>query len=115
MVRFRRISGVFGSLPLCGLAAVLAVVPSHAGRAQQAVDGLAIARQWCASCHVVEPGGTGSDAARPFEDVANDPNFTTDGLRAWLSDPHPPMPGLDLSNEEIDALSAYIVSLRRPE
>jgi len=100
---------------LCGLAAILAVVPRHAAMAQQSADGLAIARQWCASCHIVEPGGVGSDAARPFAEVANDPNFTMDGLRAWLSDPHPPMPSLTLTNEEIDALMAYIASLRQPD
>jgi len=98
------------------LGVVLAVaVPSHAVRAQQAADGLAIARQWCTGCHIVEPGGKGSDAARPFAEVANDPNFTKNGLRAWLADPHPPMPGLTLSNEEIDALMAYIASLRRDQ
>ena len=95
--------------------AVAVAVPTQAVRAQQAADGLAIARQWCAGCHIVEPGGKGSDAARPFAEVANDPNFTKDGLRAWLADPHPPMPGLSLSNAEIDALMAYITSLRRKE
>ena len=97
---------------LCGLFGVLAVGQPTLALAQQASDGLTIARRWCASCHIVEPGGKGSDAARPFAQVANDPDFTLDGLRAWLSDPHPPMPSLTLSNEEIDALTAYIVSLR---
>lgn len=112
MSRFHRTSRRLRLGALGAVAGILIAASASAAPAQQAVDGLAIARQWCASCHIVEPGGKGSDAARPFAQVANDPDFTMDGLRAWLSDPHPPMPSLTLSNEEIDALTAYIVSLR---
>ena len=75
-------------------------------------EGLRLARQWCTSCHIVAPNTGGSDAAPPFETIANDPMVTEGGLRAWLADPHPPMPKFDLTRIEIDAIIAYIKSLK---
>ncbi|MCI0431907.1 MAG: cytochrome c, partial [Rhodospirillales bacterium] len=98
-----------------GLAA-LAVAGSlcDVASAQERVElGQTIARNWCSGCHVVEPGGTsGSDVAPPFPVVAQHPSLTADQLRAWLAHPHPPMPNLNLTREEIEALVAYILSLR---
>jgi mono/diheme cytochrome c family protein len=96
------------------VAALVVLIAGHAAPATPAdpAEGRRLARQWCTSCHIVAPGTSGSDAARPFESVAKDPNFTEDGLRAWLADPHPPMPNLNLSRAEIDAIVAYIESLR---
>jgi hypothetical protein len=34
-------------------------------------------------------------------------------LRAWLADPHPPMPGLDLANQQEDDIIAYLMSLKK--
>jgi mono/diheme cytochrome c family protein len=76
-------------------------------------EGLRLARQWCTSCHIVAPGSGGSDAAPPFQAVANNPGVTEGGLRAWLADPHPPMPRFDLTRAETDAIIAYIKSLKR--
>ncbi len=81
-------------------------------RAADPQEGYRLASQWCTTCHVVAPDQAGSDAARPFDSIANDPNFTEDGIRAWLVDPHPPMPNPNLSTAEIDALIAYLKSLR---
>jgi mono/diheme cytochrome c family protein len=79
----------------------------------RAAKGHALAKQWCSSCHIVEPGTTSaSDVAPPFPKVAQDKRLTPDKLRAWLRNPHPPMPNLSLSREEIENLVAYIGSLR---
>jgi mono/diheme cytochrome c family protein len=97
------------------LAAVLAASagPSAALAQERVEQGHEIARTWCAGCHVVEPGGAaGSDAAPPLPVVAQDPSLSPDRLRAWLADPHPPMPNLSLTRDEIEALVAYIGSLR---
>jgi mono/diheme cytochrome c family protein len=61
----------------------------------------------------VAPSTGGSDAAPPFESIANNPLVTEEGLRAWLADPHPPMPKFDLTRTEIDDIIAYIKSLKR--
>lgn len=87
----------------------LGVAPAAAA---DPAEGLRLALQWCTSCHIVAPGAGGSDAAPPFEVIANDPNVTEGGLRAWLADPHPPMPKFDLTRVEIDAVIAYIESLK---
>jgi mono/diheme cytochrome c family protein len=82
--------------------------------AADSANGLRLSRQWCASCHLVEPGGVARDAAPPFAEVANDPATTPARLRAWLADPHPPMPGLDLANQQEDDIIAYLMSLKKP-
>jgi mono/diheme cytochrome c family protein len=75
-------------------------------------NGLKLARQWCTSCHVVEPAGRGGDAGPPFAQIANKPDRTPQTLRAWLYNPHPPMPNLGLSGREVDDIAVYIDSLQ---
>lgn len=96
---------------------VLAALVGLGGTAQaqmpDPVDGQRLAALWCASCHRVGAEPTGSDAARAFAAIARDPNFTEDGVRAWLAAPHPPMPDLSLTRQEIEAIVAYLRALRR--
>jgi cytochrome c len=91
------------------VAGLLTALPAEAFEAE---TGQALARQWCASCHQVEPDGATSDAAPGFQMIADDPARTPDRLRTWLTDPHPPMPKLPLTRQEIDAILAYLDSLR---
>ena len=96
--------------------ALAALGVAFAGTGAHAADadaGYRLATKWCTSCHIVAPGASGSDAARPFPAIANDPNFTEQGIRAWLADPHPPMPNLNLSRAEVDSVVAYLQSLRQ--
>lgn len=93
---------------------VMAVTSPVAANAADADRGRAIAQQWCASCHIVAPGQAGADSAPAFASIANDPARSPGALRAWLSNPHPPMPNLALSRGEIDDIVAYLESLRRP-
>ncbi len=85
-----------------------AAATQAAAAADAAVDGRALARQWCSSCHVVEPGGRGSDAAPPFADIARRHSGDRSWIRAWLTDPHPPMKGITLSRRQIDDIIAYL-------
>jgi cytochrome c len=94
---------------------LLCTLPAFGAAAQDAEEGRDLARQWCAACHLVEPGGTvASDVAPSFPQIARTGALTPDRLRGWLSDPHPPMPNLSLSRAEIDALIAYLQSLKQP-
>lgn len=98
------------------VAAVAALCVTGAAGTAHGADpqaGYRLARAWCTSCHIVAPGEGGSDAAPPFETIANRPGLSEDGLRAWLADPHPPMPNLHLSRQEIEQVIAYLRSLRR--
>jgi mono/diheme cytochrome c family protein len=76
--------------------------------------GEAMAQRWCNQCHAVGRTGTGTDAAPPFAAIARDPaRGTTRHLRAFLAQPHPPMPPIPLSGSEVEDLIAYIQSSRR--
>jgi hypothetical protein len=55
---------------------------------------------------------TANDAAPSFLSIANDPDRTPAFLVGWLTNPHPPMPNLSLTNAEIASLVAYLDSLR---
>lgn len=78
-------------------------------------NGARLAQTLCTSCHL-----TGETSDRPvhadvpsFAGVANRPNQTLDHLTTWLTEPHPPMPNLNLTRLEIRDLAGYIFSLRK--
>ncbi len=98
-----------GCLVMAG-ALMMASAPAYSGDAEA---GLALARSWCAQCHVVEASqDRASDVAPPFAQIANDPTKSARGIAVWLADPHPPMPNLNLTQQEIDDLVAYIATLK---
>ena len=94
---------------LIGTLATMALLAS--ARADRRA-GLELARQWCASCHLVAPAGRGTDTAPPFEAMANDRAYTPARLRSWLLAPHPPMPNFNLTRGEIEDIVEYLDSLR---
>jgi mono/diheme cytochrome c family protein len=91
------------------LLAALMLAPGQAV-SQDGVIGKRLATQWCATCHDVA-GETTSDTAPGFRILAGDPKRDRTSLRLFLLNPHPPMPQLTLSTQEIDDLVAYILSL----
>lgn len=103
--RWDRVTGVCVSLAVA--------MSASAATAGDAANGLRLSRQWCASCHLVEPSGVAHDAAPPFAEIANDPATKPARLRAWMAAPHPPMPGLDLATQQEDDIVAYLMSLKR--
>ena len=77
-------------------------------------QGEKLAKQWCSNCHVIRSDqAAGGDAAPTFGAIAETAAERNDDLRAWLADPHPPMPNLSLTRVEIDDLLAYIESQKR--
>jgi len=87
-----------------------ATVPANA--LPDARDGHRLAMRWCVACHVVGPDQQrAGDAAPTFARIARINGFDKHKLEARLIAPHPPMPALTLSDEEIDALVAYIQTL----
>jgi mono/diheme cytochrome c family protein len=110
------IANISGSkaMKLSAIAAVtLAVLWASAATAKGNVEaGAALAQQWCSSCHQVKATAAASDTAPPFASLANDGSRNLDWAKAWLSDPHPPMTGINLSRQQIDDVVAYLKSLR---
>jgi mono/diheme cytochrome c family protein len=95
------------------LISAAAVLPCAASAAGDVAFGLALAQSWCAACHVVGPNVAGGDGGPPFAAIAARSNLSPGAMRAWLTEPHPPMPNLNLSNQQIDDITAYLDSLRK--
>ena len=103
-----RISKISG-LALAGVI-LLACGSAMAGDPMAGAD---IAKRWCTSCHATGNSAAARDIGPPFAAIANDPMRTDDRLRAWLTNPHPPMPNPGLSRLEIENVIAYLASLRK--
>lgn len=101
-------------LPITGLLFLTAIVLSPVGEAsaEDVEGGRALARTWCANCHVVDgrPGAT--DAAPPFREIAARADLRRERLRVWLSTPHDRMPNLGLGRADIESLIDYLQSLK---
>lgn len=85
-----------------------------AAAAQAAGDaeaGHKLAQVWCTSCHIVDDAPQGADTAPPFPTIAQRHQDRA-WIRAWLASPHPPMPNLNLSRQQIDNVVAYLDSLK---
>lgn len=113
---------VFGIQPSAAMAQVEPqgpIIRDEPGRLESKVadieNGARLAETLCTSCHLI-----GATSERPvhadvpsFSGIANRPGQTLDHLMNWLTEPHPPMPSLDLTRMEIRDLAGYIFSLRK--
>jgi mono/diheme cytochrome c family protein len=97
-------------VPLATALLAAAIFAGGEALASDAGIGREIAQRWCAGCHAVE--GRGADLAPPLASIANKPEFVEGYYWTWLSDPHPPMPNLYLSRQEIADIIAYLRTLR---
>src|SRR6476620_9013497 len=94
------------------LLALTCLLPWQPVRADVA-NGERLARQWCATCHVIEssgPSATLPQGPPSFRVAAG--HLNSGELRAFLTHPHGQMPDLALTRSEIDDLIGYIESLR---
>lgn len=76
--------------------------------------GRALALDACVECHEIEPDERDAKLPDPpaFRNLADDTAMTVLALRVFLTTPHSNMPGLILSDAEIDDVIAYIHSLK---
>ena len=79
-----------------------------------AAKGYNLSEKLCSSCHLIDekPGRTTKVGPPSFRIIANQPGQTADRIRSVLIKPHPPMPDIHLSNEEILNILAYMQTLR---
>ena len=79
-----------------------------------AVNGRALAQQVCATCHAIQKGQVDSPRADAptFSVIAQVPGLTALALTVSLQGSHRQMPDLVLSQQEINDVSAFILSLR---
>ena len=101
-----------------GLALLAGTLMTIAPGGLQAADvaaGQKLARTVCVNCHVVAPGVGPSQptAGIPsFASVAAKPGQSADKIKAFIMNPHPPMPQVQLTVHELDNLAAYIMTLK---
>lgn len=97
---------------MCALALVTPLSP--AARGDDLAKGGELARALCAQCHLNAGQGEkqGPMGVPSFAAVANRPAQTFDGILAWLKSVPPMMPNHHLTQDEMYALAAYIMSLR---
>lgn len=79
--------------------------------------GRAVAETLCAGCHLIErqTGGAVTADVPSFTAIANKDGQTMEAMAGRIVIPHPPMPAIALSREEIRNVVAYIMTLRTDE
>jgi mono/diheme cytochrome c family protein len=92
-----------------GLALLLPIEALAAGSAER---GLEIAERWCSHCHLVSPAQAQALADVPSFMAVAEGSAGLDWLATFLADPHPVMPDMSLTRQEIQDLVAYFESLR---
>ena len=114
--RRRRILALAGMLAAAWVGVGLVVGGASAQEATVR-RGLAIAQTWCVNCHAISDTNQASALADapPFRALAARPDLSVAFLRQALLLPHPVMPEFPLTNADVEALAAYIGSLKGSE
>ena len=101
---------------VAGLMGASLLGSSHAGAQPvgDAAAGQALAQRWCSSCHMVAVGQPNALATGvpTFAGIARMPSTTALSLRVFLQTPHARMPDLNLTQDEIGDVAAYILTLK---
>ncbi len=72
-----------------------------------------LATTWCGGCHLVDQNQrVARDAVPTFRSIAAMKSTTSLSLHVFLQTPHTRMPDWRLTNQEIDDVVAYILSMR---
>jgi mono/diheme cytochrome c family protein len=95
-------------------AIMVTAATAQAAQVGSVEQGLAIAHERCAECHltVKENGRSTNETAPTFARIANIPGMTAAALRAALNTSHRTMPNLVIKDDDADSIIAYILSLR---
>jgi cytochrome c len=106
---------VLVSVRICGVRTAILLISFAAqpsARADQA-RGKILAEQQCSYCHAVKWDDLSPDPGAPsFAEVAAEPSITEYMLRVFLKTPHPTIPNLIISPDDVDDLVSYIISLK---
>lgn len=109
--------GVWRSLRVALMAAGLcAASPAAQAANGDEANGQALAKRLCSNCHVIgdEAAAQTISADVPsFRSIANLPEQSIERIAGRIVVPHPPMPQIDVTRNEIRDLAAYIMSLKK--
>lgn len=86
-------------------------------RLPSAENGLQLAQKFCTACHIISAEGSETAPVEPpsFSSIANKPGQTAERIIGALVAPHPPMPDMHLTNDEMQGIIAYLGTLRMLE
>jgi len=107
-------------LSVCLIAAVLLMAAPAAAQSLEELDvakGERLARALCVNCHQVadDPSSTVIADVPGFVEVANRRAMTREKIEAYVLSPHPAMPTIQFTRDELSDISAYIMSLREED
>jgi mono/diheme cytochrome c family protein len=100
------------------LISLLMLVPcaAQAGEDPASLEaaGARLAAEQCAECHIVREGQPPSfySVAPSFMSIAARSGMNKRALRVTLRTPHRTMPNIVLDDRQLDALAAYVLSLK---
>jgi mono/diheme cytochrome c family protein len=109
------------ALPSIAIAALCAAIVSASCFAQPSYGnpqrGRELAARLCVTCHVIDRTTSGPVRADvpSFPAIAGRPASTAEYLTGKIIVPHPAMPGVALTADEIRDIVAYIVTLRQSD
>lgn len=97
------------------VAGAVCVATAADAQTDQIDKGRRMAERLCAACHMNPGQGEkkGTQGVPSFHAVANRPEQSLEGIVAWLTSIPPMMPNHRLTQDEIDVLSEFILSLRK--
>jgi mono/diheme cytochrome c family protein len=87
----------------------LSAVPAYATGNSDA--GRDLVMRSCTSCHAPTGASVATDQAPPLSFIARDTKRDPTWIHGWLMDPHPPMPSIMLSRQQVDDIIAYLNTL----
>jgi mono/diheme cytochrome c family protein len=87
---------------------ILLAYASAANAAANPEAGRQLVVRSCSSCHATNAATTATDGAPPLSVIAKDNKERPAWIRGWLMEPHPPMPSISLSRQQIDDVIAYL-------
>jgi mono/diheme cytochrome c family protein len=90
------------------MATILPVIAAEQGNAEA---GRELVNRSCVTCHAPSGVSRASDTAPPLSFLARDNKYRAAFVRGWLMNPHPPMPGIPLSRQQISDIVAYLQTL----
>lgn len=99
---------LFGALIVAPLAAIQAAeVASQGAKLYGDVTrGQEVVNRWCVSCHAL--GAPLDDRIPSLPALARNIARSEGAVRAFLMNPHEPMPPLEISNQQIEDILAYL-------
>ena len=72
--------------------------------------GADVVRKWCVGCHSAGPNA--DDRIPTLSSLAANPARSEGAIRAFLMQPHKPMPPLEISTQQIEDIVAYLRAFR---